>query len=343
MKKILFVLLTFLQFNLTISFAQNNFKISGSINGDYSDYIFLTYGKIKDSIKVINNKFEFSGFVEKPVLGHFNLRPDANVAWVWVENSNIEITGDYKRTVNLDNNKPLNVYIINDVKGSHSELIQKDFRSFYRANMENSNFNKLLYEKLQVFLKENGTHPYSGQILANIVSNNPILGRSEFAYLYSLIDTTQQEKFDIETFKSSFNILNTYNIGLPFYKFSLPNVDGKDININSYSGKITLVDFWASWCGPCREKHPELVRLKNELKGENFDIISISIDDDKTKWLRAIEKDRLTWTNLLDKQKTVINELGIISIPSNYLIDQNGNILGKNLSIEKIEKLVSSK
>ncbi|WP_435262050.1 TlpA family protein disulfide reductase [Tenacibaculum sp. nBUS_03] len=113
--------------------------------------------------------------------------------------------------------------------------------------------------------------------------------------------------------------------------------------LHNFLGKTTLVDFWASWCTSCRIKHPELIKLKNKFDNKNFDIVSVSIDNNTKSWLQAIKKDTLNWTNLIDIDKKVNDELGIQAIPFNYLIDENGIVLGVNLSIVEIERLISEK
>jgi len=320
---------------------KQSFTLKGTINGEYSDYIYLNYGNVKDSVKVLNNSFEFKGVVEKPVQGSLNLKPYATIAWVYIENSNISIQADFEKKT--QNEIEYNLLKINDVKGSYSAKIQNEYKEFYQANQNKENFKSLLYEKLKSFIEKNKNHPFSGTILGEIALINPVLTKNELVELYAKIDTTQQNKDDLEMFKMGIANLDKYGINKPFLEFTLPNTKDKDIVITSFLGKITLVDFWASWCGPCRIKHPELIKLKKKFENENFDIVSVSIDDKKKNWLQTIEKDNLTWTNLIDIDKQVNNELGIQAIPFNYLIDENGIVLGVNLSIIEIERIVSEK
>ncbi|EDP72811.1 thioredoxin family protein [Flavobacteriales bacterium ALC-1] len=320
---------------------KQSFSISGIINGEYSDYIYLNYGIIKDSVKIINNSFQFKGIVERPIQGSLNLKPDANIAWLYIENSDISIQTDYEK--GIKNEKPINILKITDVKGSYSSQIQNEYKTFYQSNKNKENFKSLLYNKLNTFIEKNKNHPFSGTILGEIALINPILSKSELVELYFKIDTTQQNKDDLEMFKMGIANLNEYGINKSFLNFTLPNTKGKNINIKAFLGKITLVDFWASWCAPCRIKHPDLIKLKNKFEKENFDIVSVSIDDNKKSWLQALEKDNLNWTNLIDIDKRVNNELGIQAIPFNYLIDENGIVLGVNLSIKEIERIVNKR
>ncbi|WP_299397189.1 TlpA disulfide reductase family protein [uncultured Gelidibacter sp.] len=320
---------------------KQSFTLTGTINGDYSDYIYLNYGTIIDSVKVINNSFEFRGVVEKPVQGALNLKPPAYSHVVYLENSNISIQADFEKKIlnEIDHN----TLKINDVKGSYYAKIQKEYAEFYQTNQNKENFNSLLYDKLKTFIEENKNHPFSGVVLGEIAAINPVLTKNELLELYAKIDTTQQDKDYLEMFEMGIKNLDNYGVNKPFLKFSLPNTKDNDINITSFLGKIILVDFWASWCGPCRIKHPDLIKLKKKFEDTNFDIVSVSIDDNKKSWIQAIEKDNLNWTNLIDIDKKVNDELGIPAIPFNYLIDENGIVLGVNLSIIEIERIVSEK
>ena len=314
---------------------ENSFSLSGKIDGNYSDYIYLNYDEIKDSVKVENNSFEFNGEVEKPIQGWLNLKPYANAAFIYIENSNISIQADFE--IKNQNEKELNILTINDIKGSYSAKIQEEYKDFYQANQNKDNFKDLLFQKLESFVQTNKNHPFSGTVLGEIALLNPILTKKELLELYSKIDTTQQNKDDLEMFKMGIANLEKYGKNKPFLEFSLPNTKDKNIDIKSFLGKTTLVDFWASWCGPCRIKHPKMIKLKRKFEDRNFDIVSVSIDENKSNWIKAIEKDNLNWTNLIDIDKKINDELEIPAIPFNYLIDENGIILGVNLSLEQIE------
>lgn len=314
---------------------EQSFSLSGTINGDYSDFIYLNYGNLKDSIKVENNTFKFNGMVERPIQGSLKLEGYTTIASIYIENSDIIIQTDFEKIIN--NDQPLNVLKINDIKGSYSAKIQDEYKNFYQANQNKENFRILLYEKLKTFLEINKNHPFSGTILAENALIEPVLTKRELIELYTRIDTTQQYKDDLEMFKMGIANLDKYGINKPFLEFSLPNIKDENINIKSFLGKITLVDFWASWCGPCRIKHPELIKLKEKFENTNFDIISVSIDDNRANWIKAIKKDNLTWTNLVDIEKKVNDELGIEAIPFNYLIDEKGIVIGVNLSLEQLE------
>jgi peroxiredoxin len=102
-----------------------------------------------------------------------------------------------------------------------------------------------------------------------------------------------------------------------------------------------LVDFWASWCRPCRAENPNVVKVYNKFKNKNFTVLGVSLDQEKAAWVKAIEKDKLTWTHVSDLQQwnnAVAQLYRVQSIPQNFLIDPNGNIVAKDLRGEDLEK-----
>lgn len=115
----------------------------------------------------------------------------------------------------------------------------------------------------------------------------------------------------------------------------LPNPEGKIIKLSSLKGKVVLLDFWASWCGPCRMENPNVVKAYQKYKDKGFTVFSVSLDNDKAKWLKAIEADKLEWSNhvsdLKGWQSTVARLYGVSGIPSTFLLDKEGNIVAKNL------------
>lgn len=123
--------------------------------------------------------------------------------------------------------------------------------------------------------------------------------------------------------------------------FTQNNTDEKPVKLSSTRGKYILIDFWASWCGPCRQENPELVNVYQEFKNNNFDILGVSLDNDRGKWLKAIENDQLTWMHVSDLKgwdNAVAKEYIIQSIPYNFLLDPEGKIVAKNLRAKELRK-----
>ncbi len=144
-----------------------------------------------------------------------------------------------------------------------------------------------------------------------------------------------------KTFIAYVESLKKTAIGQPAPEISLPDPDGKIVTLSSFKGKYVLVDFWAKWCGPCRQENPNVVKAYNEFKGKGFDILGVSLDRTKEDWVMAIKQDGLTWTHVSDLkyfQSKAAQDYNISGIPFSILVDPNGVIVAKNLRGSALQK-----
>ncbi len=159
--------------------------------------------------------------------------------------------------------------------------------------------------------------------------------------LLKVLDERIQASVPGRVFKKRLDIAMKTDVGKQSIDVTLPDMDGKPISLSSLRGKVTLLDFWASWCGPCRMENPNLVKAYKKYHEKGFEIYSVSLDVKKEAWKNAVAKDSLTWTHVSDLKgwKSDAAQLyGIKAIPSNVLIDRNGVVLAKNLREEELEK-----
>ena len=162
----------------------------------------------------------------------------------------------------------------------------------------------------------------------------------EFQQLFSSLDKSVQASPYGESVTAYIKSLRANGVNVPADDFSQQDTKGQPVKLSSFRGKYVLVDFWASWCGPCRQENPNVVKAYNKYKGKNFTILGVSLDDNRERWLQAISHDGLAWTQVSDLRgwgNEVAVQYGIQSIPSNFLVDPAGKIIARNLRGEELE------
>jgi peroxiredoxin len=135
------------------------------------------------------------------------------------------------------------------------------------------------------------------------------------------------------------------SLGADAQEITLKDVNGKNLSLSSFKGKLVLLDFWASWCAPCRKESKFLVKLYAKYKAKGFEIFSVSIDESPADWKKAIVKDKITWKQVIDTRgwnAPVIRNWGIEGIPTTYLIDKQGKIIALDPGREELEAKIKA-
>lgn len=216
------------------------------------------------------------------------------------------------------------------------------------------------------FIRKNSKSPAILMLLGEV--NNPLEFKDELLMIKEVVETKyknndflkeinkiiqagkQQEQLITqqkirEQQEISQNKILGINIGDIAPEINLKNPDGKRIKLSSLKNKVVLLDFWASWCRPCRGENPNLVRLYNKFKSKGFTVYSVSMDKSKDKWTEAILQDNLTWENHVSElqgwNSSAGNKYGVTSIPKTFLINKQGEIVGFNLRGESLEKKIN--
>ena len=126
---------------------------------------------------------------------------------------------------------------------------------------------------------------------------------------------------------------------MPAPAFTLNDTSGHPVSLDAYKGKVVLVDFWASWCGPCRRENPNVVKAYAKYHPKGLEILGVSLDENRDKWIAAIAKDNLSWQHVSDLKgwnNVVAKQYAVRSIPNNYLIGKDGKIMAKSLYGDKL-------
>ncbi len=325
-----------------------------------------------DTAIVMNEKFVFEGKTDYPEMVTLKVNSARGEISFVLENKAMTVDlVDAKniqgsKVIGTEANKALNLY--ND---KSNELTEKRFgisRQLRSVNKEDQNINvgelesalsDLTNEMKDYpfkFIAENKDNIFSVLLLKRLSeSKNADFDRIE-STLNTLSDANKTSipatilKTNIQTKKIENNAIAATQIGAIAPKFSAPAPDGKLLALDDVKGKLTLIDFWASWCRPCRKENPNVVKVYNKYHKDGLEIISVSLDgtrsqkDPKAAWLKAIEDDKLTWNHVSNLQyfnDPVARSYNIKSIPATFLLDENGTIVAKNLRGDALEKAVA--
>jgi thiol-disulfide isomerase/thioredoxin len=188
-------------------------------------------------------------------------------------------------------------------------------------------------------------HPNSLTCLALVERLDP---DKDIQY-FKMLDEGLTKTYPALEFTKSFHErvleLSKLAIGSQAPEINLNNPEGVAVPLSSLKGKVVLIDFWASWCRPCRAENPNVVRLYKQYQPKGFEVYSVSLDRAKDAWVEAIAKDGLLWKNHVSDlgywQSSVVKQYNISGIPMTYLIDKDGKIIGKGLRGEELEKKLS--
>lgn len=203
---------------------------------------------------------------------------------------------------------------------------------------------KISHDSIAALLKNEP--PSLGVI--NLLEGGNILDRDQYFDTYVVV--AERLKKEWPSYEFSRNFIATVDkmkataIGQPAPEIALPDTTGQVVKLSSMKGKYVLVDFWAKWCGPCRQENPNVVRVFNKYKDKGFTVFGVSLDRSKEDWLRAIREDQLTWTHVSDLkywQSEAARTYNVSGIPFSLLLDPNGVIIAKNLRGPALEKKIA--
>jgi peroxiredoxin len=347
-----------------VSIAQTpkEFELKGKLDLTKPvDWVYLRYASgeetIRDSVQPKNGEFKFKGNITEPVEATLTTgfkqqgadKPAREMVQLFLEPAKMEFTAkDSLKNNSLKGsagnadfmalNKQVESY------NSQFEGLYDAYDSLQKAgdkegmkktedaiNSLNEQVNETVYAS---FVKK---HPNSSVALSAVKRYAGWeINAAKVEPLFNSLPASVKALPSAKVLKDRIEIAKKTGIGSYAMDFTQNDTLGKPISLSSFKGKYTLVDFWASWCGPCRRENPNVVKVFNKFKDKNFTILSVSLDrpDARDKWLAAIHKDSLTWTHVSDLKywdNAVAKQYGIRAIPQNLLLDPQGRIIAKNL------------
>lgn len=339
--------------------SKNNFTITGHLKDLNLRAVYLVYledgQRTIDSSIVTDNTYHFSGSIAAPSpaslvdgpltnglkkkdIAEVFLTP-SSVSLTHVDSfSNVSIQGspaaiDYQKLKQREFPFQLQIETLRprfqDAKTAGDETTAKAIEK--QADSINNQMATTIYGD---FVKKNPLSPlalFALQYYAQYIKDNKVLQA-----LFDALPGTTRNTETGKSFAKKLDIEASTAIGKPALDFTQNDTLGNPISLSSFHGKYVLVDFWASWCGPCRMSNPGLVKIYADYKDKTFTILGVSLDQEgqKEKWLTAIRHDNLSWTQVSDLKgwsNAVATQYGIDAIPQNILVDPSGTIIAKNL------------
>jgi len=364
MKKILLVALGFTMFlgacNALKKDKNPSYTIDVTVRGvEDATPLFLYVHRdgemtILDTVNLKDSKAEFTGTVESPEMMYINIGTTNKAINLFVENSKIQVSvhADSLIEAVVTGSSTQNDFVslraaLEPISQRSNELNQRyqvamatnDTAAIRQIQIEAKSLQPDQVRAIKTFLLDKGSSFLTPFIIRNYLFDQ--IDGNELDSMLSKLDTVIYHSPDYKFLAEQLPHMKKVAIGQPAAEIALNDPAGNAVSINSFKGKFLLIDFWAAWCRPCREENPNVVKLYNDYKNKGFEILGVSLDDDRDKWLQAIKDDKLTWSQVSDLRgwESEGAKLYLVNaIPYNVLLNRDGVIIAKNLFGDALRK-----
>ena len=335
------------------------FTLKGDLDGmKYGKAFLIAPGdsaKILYTAEIDGGKFEIKGELDEP--GSYILKVNRRQFYFFMDGKNMEVTGDYLKL----GNRSVKGSPANDLNEEYDKIAQEQFYTVRNALISeykealDAGEQKLADEKMtealkaeeiqyrltKEFVKKYPDNMFSAYIADNVKGESHEKGKA----LYDLLSERNKSSYYGRLLKKHTDELAVSALGVPCPNFTATDESGNKVSLDSQKGNILILDFWASWCGPCRQEMKNLREQYAEFKDQGVRIMSISLDDSVEKWKKACDEEQIPWISVRDDNgwsKSEIRKLfGIQAIPFIVLLDKDGNIVAKNIRRNSLrEKIV---
>ncbi len=352
MKKLFIILLMPL---LGLAQPTNGFVIKGNISGikDNTEVILMSGndGKTITSDKAVKGVFTLTGKLNEPDVFLIRVAGTNELIDLYMHNDAVTVSGSLADMKNIKvkgsslqddfmmYKERVNPFI--DKVKMYAAIINPEKNMKKRDSLigEYTIYQARAVEAAGKFFQEKKASPVSSFVLFRVA---PLLrGIDDIAARYDLLQPAAKTGSFARLIEKNIADSRVGGVGTQALEFTQKDVDGKPVSLSSFRGKYVLVDFWASWCRPCRAENPNVVSAYQTYKNKNFTVLGVSLDQSKPSWVEAIKADGLAWTHVSDLQywnNAVAQLYHIGSIPANMLIDPTGKIIAKDLRGEDLNR-----
>lgn len=339
--------------------AKDEYSIKGSIAGIENGKIYLMkiaegQPQAVDTAEVVAGKFTFKGKMEIPDLRLLRLNDQEFLPPFFLDNSNITVTAK-KDSLRLATYKGSPTQDVFQIYMLEVEKLNKDMMALqtkFQNAMANGNTDEAEKAKIDgqamqdnnLFYTKNFVKEHKNSVVSAYITLAMLAGQVDGTELDSIVSKFAPEIGPSEyviKLKEMVQEQKKTAVGVMAPDFTMNNTEDKPVQLSSLRGKIVLIDFWASWCAPCRQENPNVVKLYNQYHDKGFEILGVSLDKTKENWVNAIQEDQLNWIHVSDLQQwqnAVARLYGVNSIPQSFLLDKEGKIIAKGLRGEDLAK-----